>query len=114
LPKDGGSILIITKSLKDVMVLHEMGFDAVAASSETTFIPDDILETLKKKYKHILILYDRDPTGMKNARQLSKEYKLDAFFINKRFKAKDISDAVVSTGFEQVKNWLIKTLKQYD
>ena len=114
LPKDGGSILIITKSLKDVMVLHEMGFDAVAASSETTFIPDDILETLKKKYKHILILYDRDQTGMKNARQLSKEYKLDAFFVNKKFKAKDISDAVVSTGFEQVKNWLINTLKQYD
>ena len=114
LPKEGGNLLIITKSLKDVMCLYEMGYCAIAASSETTFIPEDILQSLRSKWKHIVILYDRDRTGMANARQYSKRYKFDAFFVNKKFKAKDISDAVKGNGFFVVKNWLTKTVERYD
>ena len=43
LQPEGGDLLIITKSLKDVMCLHEMGFHAIASASETTFIPEDII-----------------------------------------------------------------------
>ena len=43
-----GDLLIITKSLKDVMVLYEMGYTAISAASETTFIPEDIISGLKK------------------------------------------------------------------
>ena len=96
------------------MVLYKMGYDAVSPSSETTFLPTKILDKLKKKYKHILILYDRDRTGMLKARTYSKEYELDAFFVNKKFNSKDISDAVASCGFDTVKEWLVKTLKRYD
>ena len=109
----GGNLLIITKSLKDVMCLHEMGFSAIAASSETTFIPDDILESLRTKWKHIVILYDRDKTGMKKAREYSKQYKIDAIFVHKKFKAKDISDAVKDNEFFAVKEWLTKTVERY-
>lgn len=111
---DSGNLLIITKSLKDVMCLYEMGFSAIAASSETTFIPDDILKELRKKWKHIVILYDRDKTGMKTAREYSKQYGLDAIFVHKKFEAKDISDAVKANGFSNVKEWLTKTVKKYD
>ena len=114
LPKEGGNLLIITKSLKDVMCLYEMGFYAVAASSETTFIPDNILNSLRSKWKHILILYDRDKTGMKKAREYSRKTKFRAFFVHKRFKSKDISDAVKNNGFNTVKDWLTKTLEKYD
>jgi hypothetical protein len=114
LPKEGGNLLIITKSLKDVMCLYEMGYYAIAASSETTFIPEDILQSLRSKWKHIVILYDRDRTGMSNARQYSKQYKFDAFFVHKKFKAKDISDAVKANGFLCVKEWLTKTVERYD
>ena len=114
LPKEGGNLLIITKSLKDVMCLYEMGFYAISASSETTFIPDDILTYLKKKWKHIVILYDRDRTGMLKARGYSKMYKLHPVFVNKRFHAKDVSDAVKANGFQIIKDWLIKTLDAYD
>lgn len=114
LPKEGGNILIITKSLKDVMCLYGMGFHAIAASSETTFIPDAILQSLRTKWKHILILYDRDKTGMKKAREYSHQKKLDAFFVHKKFNSKDISDAVKNNGFWVVKGWLSKTLKKYD
>ena len=113
LPQEGGNLLIITKSLKDVMCLYEMGFNAIAASSETTFIPDDILNLLQTKWKNIIILYDRDKTGMKTAREYSKKYGLDAIFVHKKFKAKDISDAVRDNGFFAVKNWLTKTVERY-
>lgn len=114
LPKEGGNLLIITKSLKDVMCLYEMGFYAVAASSETTFIPENVIQSLRSKWKHILILYDRDPTGMKKAREYSRKTKFPAFFVHKKFKSKDISDAVKTCGFNTVKDWLTKTLKMYD
>ena len=112
-PQEGGNLLIITKSLKDVMCLYEMGFNAIAASSETTFIPDDILNELKKKWKHIVILYDRDKAGMKSARQYSKQYGLDAIFVHKKFNAKDVSDAVRDNSFFAVKEWLTKTVERY-
>lgn len=113
LPKEGGNLLIITKSLKDVMCLYEMGFNAIASSSETTFIPDNILQSLRSKWKHIVILYDRDPAGIKSAREYSRKYKLDAILVHKKFKAKDISDAVKENSFFAVKEWLTKTLERY-
>ena len=113
LPKEGGSLLIITKSLKDVMCLYEMGFYAISPSSETTFIPDDMLQSLRGKWNHIVILFDRDPTGMKKAREYSKQYRLDALFVNKRFHAKDISDAVKNNSFSQVREWIIKETEKY-
>ena len=114
IPKEGGNLLIITKSLKDVMCLYEMGYNAIAASSETTFIPEDILQSLRSKWKHIVIIYDRDKTGMLEARKYSKQYKLDAIFVHKRFKAKDISDAIRDNSYAEVKQWLTNTLKKYD
>lgn len=113
LPKEGGNLLIITKSLKDVMCLYEMGFYAIAASSETTFIPDNIIKSLRSKWKHILILYDRDKTGMKKAREYSQKTKFHAFFVHKKFNSKDISDAVKANGYWRVKDWLSKTLEKY-
>ena len=114
LPQEGGNLLIITKSLKDVMCLYEMGFNAIAASSETTFIPDDIIQSLRSKWKHIIILYDRDAAGMQNARKYSKQYKMDAIFVHKKFKAKDVSDAVKGNSFFVIKEWLTKTVERYD
>ena len=96
------------------MCLYEMGFNAIAASSETTFIPNDIIKSLRSKWKHIVILYDRDIAGMQNARKYSKEYKLDAVFVHKKFKAKDVSDAVKGNSFFVIKEWLTKTLEKYD
>ena len=96
------------------MCLYEMGYNAIAASSETTFIPDDIIQSLRCKWRHIVILYDRDRTGMSRAREYSKKYKFDAIFVHKKFKAKDISDAVRDNSFEEVKTWLKQTLRKYD
>lgn len=108
-----GNILFITKSMKDVMCLHEMGYPAVSPSSESTFLPKDVLEQLKTRFKRIIILFDRDTAGVKRSRKLSRETGLEAIFINKKFKAKDVSDAVKANSFEEIKNWLNETIKNY-
>ena len=108
-----GDILFITKSMKDVMCLHEMGIPAVSPSSESTFLPKDVLEQLKTRFKRIIILFDRDVAGVKRSRKLSRETGLEAMFINKKFKAKDVSDAVKANSFEEIKNWLDETIKNY-
>ena len=95
------------------MVLYEMGYNAISSSSETTFIPWQILDKLKQKWNNILILYDRDSTGMLKARNYSKMYDLQAFFVHRKFKSKDISDAVKNNSFDTVKEWLDKTLMCY-
>ena len=110
LPKFG-DLLVITKSLKDVMCLYEMGISAISPSSESTFIPDKALEQLKKRFKRILILFDRDSTGIHYLRKMSLKTGLNGFLINKRYKAKDISDAVKLNGFDKIKKWLYKELK---
>lgn len=108
-----GDILFITKSMKDVMCLYEMGYPAISPSSESTFLPKDVLEQLKTRFKRIIILFDRDTSGVKRSRKLSQETGLEALFINKRFKAKDVSDAIKANSFEEIKNWLNETIKNY-
>ena len=109
-----GNLLIITKSMKDVMCLKELGYNAISPSSESTFIPDNALEVLKKRFKHILICFDRDAPGVKNMRKISLKTGLNCFLVHKKFKSKDISDAIKNNNFEVVSEWLNQTLKKYE
>lgn len=112
LPKTD-NLLIITKSLKDVMCLYEMGISAISPASESTFIPDDVLDNLKKRFKHILICFDRDIAGIKYLRRISLKTGLKPLLVHKKWKSKDISDAIKLNGFENIKNWLYETIKNY-
>lgn len=107
-----GNTLIITKSMKDVMCLYEMGIPAISPSSESTFIPNDILEGLKKRFKRIIILFDRDNTGVKYLRKMSLKTGLEGLLVHKKFKAKDISDAIKANSFEEIKKWLYGEIKK--
>lgn len=109
LPKTG-DVLIITKSMKDVMCLYEMGISAISPSSESTFIPDKVLKQLKKRFKRIIIIFDRDPSGCRSSIRIWNKYKLKPLFINKRFKSKDISDAIKNNSFSTIKEWIINEI----
>lgn len=105
LPKTG-DILIITKSMKDVMCLYEMGIPAISPSSESTFIPQRCLDSLRERFKHIIVIYDRDRAGFQNVRKIVHKYNLDFLFVHRKFKSKDISDAVKNNSFIVVKEWI--------
>lgn len=107
-----GDTLFITKSLKDVMVLYEMGIPAISPSSESTFIPNDVLDIILKRFKRVIILFDRDVAGVKNSRLQSRKTGLEVMFVHKKYKSKDLSDAVYAFGMKEVKTWLIATLNK--
>lgn len=112
LPKTG-NILIITKSMKDVMCLYELGYNAISPSSESTFIPDDVLEQLKKRFKTIFICFDRDAAGLKAMRKLMHKTGLNCLIVDRKYKSKDISDAIKNNGFDVIKDWLYYKLIYY-
>ena len=109
LPKNG-NLLVITKSLKDVMALYEMGYTAISPSSESTFIPNVALEDIKKRFKRILLCFDRDVPGVTNMRKVSLKTGLNGFLVHKSFGTIDISDSVDKWGQSKVKEWLNKTI----
>jgi hypothetical protein len=109
LPKTGET-LFITKSLKDVMVLYEMGLPAIAPCSEVLFMHENQLRALRDRFKRIIVFFDNDQPGINGMRNIKKKYQdLEYIYIPRKYCAKDISDAVKLYGKDKVE----ETLKQW-
>lgn len=110
LPKNG-KLLVITKSMKDVMCLKSLGIDACAPCSENLFIKDSILTNLKERFKYIVCFYDNDIPGIHNMRKIKKEHpELNYFFIPRHYEAKDISDFRKKYGKDKTINFIKECL----
>jgi 5S rRNA maturation endonuclease (ribonuclease M5) len=110
LPKEG-DLLIITKSLKDVMCLYSLGYVAISPSSEGTLIPKEIIEDLKKRFKKIIILYDNDLPGKKYTERIVNKYNLLFTFIPDEYEEKDISDFTKHYGKVKAKDIIKQLIK---
>lgn len=99
-------LLILTKSMKDCMTLHEFGIDAIAIHGETQKFSPDFIRHIKKYYPRIISLYDRDYSGFIGAKYLWREYKIAPYFINKSHHSKDISDLYKNCGREVVQRMI--------
>lgn len=88
-----GELVVITKSMKDVMCLYSLGILAIAPNSETQFVSDKVLEELKQRFKYIVLLYDNDLTGVRFTNKIRKQHpELIVSMIPRNTGAKDISD----------------------
>lgn len=106
-----GHTLIITKSLKDVMVLHELGYNSIAPMNENTLIPENIMSDLKSRFERIILLYDNDLAGILGMLKMKNKYKLTCRFIPIYYKnIKDISDFIYTYGKYKTINLLNKIL----
>lgn len=68
-----GDLLFITGGEKDVMTLAAHGFFAICFNSETSLIPPKILRKLVYRFKHIVLLYDTDKTGLESSEKHMKQ-----------------------------------------
>lgn len=70
-----GNILFITGGEKDVLSLVARSYAAICFNSETSNISQGIIKKLSYRFKHVVILYDCDKTGLeasaKHEKQLS-------------------------------------------
>lgn len=122
--KSGNRKLIITKSLKDVMVFYRFlghKYDIIAPHSETYIFSDNFLENLYKRYDEIIIIYDFDLAGVMGVNRLRKRnvdkfsYKFvstERLLINGQMKLldKDISDYAEGRSVEEIMDHLVNTM----
>ena len=92
-----GDLLFITGGEKDVMSLSANGFCAICFNSETTVIPTAVLALLSYRFKHLILLYDMDKTGLEmSAKRVEelKEYSLKRLLLplSGTKEEKDITD----------------------
>lgn len=109
LPRKGGDLVIVQKSLKDVMLLYEFGISSVAPNSENVFLSDEQLMKLKSKFKRIIVWFDNDAPGKAYLEKIKKDHpELDCFYIPGDFKEKDFSDFYKKYGKDEAMKFLNK------
>jgi len=114
LPKNG-KILVVTKSMKDVMVLYEMGIPAIATQGETMLLTDAQYKALSSRFKRVVFNGDPDPAGIKFMANSRRKFSGIAMtFMDQEKFAKDISDYVKKVGFhkaERVISFFIRKIE---
>ena len=78
---ESGELVIITKSMKDIMALYECGISAIAFGSETITPRKDIIDELKKRFTHVIILYDNDEEGVKQSNRIKSVHGIRNVFM---------------------------------
>lgn len=94
LPKTG-ELLIITKSLKDVMSIHDVAnYPAVAIQAESVTIKDSVMDEYKQRFAEVICLFDNDEQGIKWSSKFEELYGIRSIVIPKGYQSKDFSDLV--------------------
>ena len=112
LPKTG-DLLVITKSMKDLMAMYEFGIPAVSPNSETLFVDDKKLEEFKQRFKHILVIYDNDRPGMHNMWLIRKEHPELNYYYLPWYLSKDFTDSIKLVGVENMKEYINEFMSNY-
>jgi len=101
-------LVIITKSMKDVMCLRSFGYEAIAVRSENTLLPIECIAALKKRAKRILVLFDND------GKHKGDEYEFEKIFVPKLVDTdKDPFDFCDNHGEEQSRKMLKSIIYGY-
>ncbi len=73
LPEKGETVFI-TGGEKDVMTLAANGYHAVSMNSETAGMSDALAAELKRRFGRVVVLYDKDETGMRESEKLCTQH----------------------------------------
>jgi 5S rRNA maturation endonuclease (ribonuclease M5) len=105
-----GDILIITKSKKDYMILkYVYKYNCIAPQSENTFIPIEIINDLKTRFKLVILLYDNDAPGIILANKIASEHQLIKCFIPLKI-GKDVFEICCKIGIKEKVGLLLKKM----
>lgn len=100
--------LIITKSVKDVIVLESLGFEAICVQSEDLPFPQGLLTMLKKWYEYIYVLFDNDfgkkeNAGRKLSNKFAKNYNIKQIIIPREYCYTDVSELIKTFDKDTIK-----------
>lgn len=101
-PLKGTGTLWVTKSYKDVMVLHQFGLDAMAPPSESWVFDDEPEEA---RMRRVIVNGDNDPTGRAFMERHAEKYDWTPWTIRDP-RAKDLSDYLKIYGKKELRKIL--------
>ncbi len=106
------SLLIITKSLKDVMCLTSFGYSAISLCSEAVKLDLNDFYKLNSRFKHIISLYDDDTQGNAGSSYLREAYKIPQMKIGYP-NIKDISEMCEKLGSSKTEDYLKELMERW-
>lgn len=115
-----GPLLVITKSMKEVMLFHEYGIAAVAPQSESVILTQEQYDNFQKRFEYIVSNYDFDLAGIRSANKMKKLYGIEPFFLTTGkfntidYKAKDVTDYRKIKGEKETNKLITKFLSLFD
>ena len=103
--KDNGDIVFLASSLKDVMCLNVLGYEAIALQSEMQMPSTELIKQLSERFEVVAVLYDNDfekdaNPGQTMANKICAEFNLINIILPAHYKSKDISDLMRDHGVE--------------
>ena len=104
-------LIIITAGEKDAVSLFaNTGIKGIALNSESANLSKDQYIKIMNYTDHLLVCYDNDPTGHKNAQKINDEYDIEMIDISEwaDFSGKDISDMAEDAKTRNILRHMIK------
>lgn len=95
-----GDLLILTKSMKDVISYKLLDIPAIALQSESIMLDSGLRDKLLKRFKRIIVNFDNDPTGLTQSALICQANGFKRYFIDGY---KDLSDYLVENSIESAK-----------
>lgn len=105
-----GELLIITSSMKDLLVLKVLGYDAIALGGEANNLSDKIIDYLYTLYDNIIVFYDNDEPGLKYAAIMAEKLSSSYIHIPTEYQEKDISDFIDAHRYSDTVNLMNKLI----
>lgn len=108
-----GLMICICASLKDALCLWaNTGIPSIAVQGEGYSMSDTAIEELKRRFKHVYILFDNDEAGIVDGVKLAEQTGFTNIVLPRINEAKDISDLYKSLeNKEQFKELMINLFK---
>jgi len=105
-----GDLLVITKSLKDVICLRMMGYNSISLQGEANTLEEDTVVKLKKRFDNIIIFYDPDNQGIESSAKICSKYGFKSIIVPPEYNSKDTSDLIENKGFIEAKEIINKLI----
>lgn len=104
------NLCVITKSLKDVMVLCTLGIPAVSPPSEHATINLSKLTALQNKFSKLIVLFDNDRAGIEASAKFSAQHNIPSIMLPTQYGAKDCAEFVVQYDKEKLRSLLTQLM----
>ncbi len=102
--------LIWSKARKDVILYNQIGYYAISAQSENSFLPEDAVNELITRFSNIYIQLDNDNSGKKASENLQNRYKFRILYISEYTKLKDLGQMSIHLGLKESYNIINKLI----